>query len=285
MDLIGYWSRQADTSLNFGDALNPAVLSAMSGSSIVHYDDASLWRQRMNPVVYGVGSILERRKSGLQVRKGRVHIWGTGTRGEKSLSHLKGTRIHAVRGPLTRKRLLEHGIDCPECYGDPALLLPRLLNADAVASDEMAADQKTGIVLVPHYVDRQACLLWLDEHCPNLQVTVLDVFDPLESIVSHIRQASFVLSSSLHGLIVSDAFRVPNARIKFSDDISGKDFKFDDYALSVGRAEGQVTDLRKTTSLEPALGSCELGDTGISAALIAAFPAELKAALDTECVV
>ena len=37
-------------------------------------------------------------------------------------------KIISVRGPLSRKKILDFGIECPEKYGDPLILLPCMYN-------------------------------------------------------------------------------------------------------------------------------------------------------------
>ena len=48
-------------------------------------------------------------------------------------------------------------------------------------------------------------------------------------------KCKFIISSGLHGLIVSDAYNIPNSRIRMSDKLVGGDFKFIDYELSVNK--------------------------------------------------
>lgn len=53
-------------------------------------------------------------------------IWSTGINGKVNESLLKFQQmgVRVVRGPLTRKFLLDRDFEVPEVYGDPGLLLP-----------------------------------------------------------------------------------------------------------------------------------------------------------------
>lgn len=59
-------------------------------------------------------------------------IWGSGIHMNKTVRNLIEGRkkikydIRAVRGPVTRAFLRGAGYDCPEVYGDPAVLMPNI---------------------------------------------------------------------------------------------------------------------------------------------------------------
>ena len=71
-------------------------------------------------------------------------IWGTGCI-DKGMIGEKPSKVYAVRGPLTREELLKKGIECPEVYGDPALLYPMIYNP------KVEKKYKWGII--PHYIE------------------------------------------------------------------------------------------------------------------------------------
>ena len=50
------------------------------------------------------------------------HVFGTGFGLDIPETLEKGASITAVRGPLSRDMLLDYGLECPEMYGDAALL-------------------------------------------------------------------------------------------------------------------------------------------------------------------
>ena len=162
-------------------------------------------------VVIAAGSILS------SSRKNSI-IWGTGFMfGNEKIK--KPRKILSVRGPLTRNRLLNIGIECPENYGDIGLILPYFYYP------EVKKKYKLGII--PHYVDK----IKFNEIYKNNDenVKIIDVTDPIHNVINDILACEATISSSLHGIIVSHAYNIKCMWIRITDKIGGGNFKFRDY--------------------------------------------------------
>lgn len=214
---------------NFGDVLNPLLLGALTQKRII-------W---VNPVFYTkknyflIGSILE------QANKHSI-IWGSGFISEKSKCLENPLEIYAVRGPKTRQKLLDIGIYCPEVYGDPALLLPKIY------SPKIEKKYKLGII--PHYVDKDNS--WLNRLLGEKDIKLLDIQEPDPyKFIDDLLSCEKIASSSLHGIIVADAYSIPSIWIKFSDKVVGGKFKFLDYFMSVKRKDEEALFINQDTSL------------------------------------
>ena len=173
----------------------------------------------------------------------KTFIWGAGAIRGKQPLRKKPEKILCVRGPLTRNYLLKQNIDCPECYGDPALLLPLLYTSKCKRS------YKIGIL--PHYVDLDNVFIHKLLKRDN-SVKLIDFvhYRHWHDVVDEICSCEFIISSSLHGLILSDAYNTPNVWVKFSDKVYGNGFKFHDYYASVGRTNVSPVIINEVVNLE-----------------------------------
>ena len=220
--LLNVWIRLSNNKLehfNLGDELNFYIIKAFSNKPIFNLP-CILCKGHEN--IMFIGSIIE-----THTNKNSI-IWGSGAMygGDRNLNeHPK--RVLAVRGPLTRKYLLSQGIDCPEIYGDPALLLPRLYKP------QRNVKYKLGVI--PHYIDSENEYLSELKKDNEVKIISLSGYEHWHNVIDEICQCDFIVSSSLHGLIISDAYGIPNMWIKLSNNISGGDFKYHDYFMSVNR--------------------------------------------------
>ena len=151
-------------------------------------------------------------------------IWGSGVVYPQKPISAKPQKVLAVRGPLTRNYLIEKGIDCPKIFGDPALLFPFYYKP-------IIKNKKYKIGIIPHFRDKNNPLL--NKFRNDSAVTIIDVTDihPWTKFIDEINQCENIISSSLHGIIISDAYKVPNRWIEF---VGGekKAFAFHDYLQS-----------------------------------------------------
>lgn len=216
---------------NLGDELNYYLIRALTDKQVFNLPDLL----PLKIVNYScIGSISEWRTNGCNI------FWGTGTLYGKEKISPKPLKVYAVRGPLTRQFLLAQGIDCPEIYGDPALLLPRIYMPNK--------EKKYKMGIIPHIFDSGDPLIdkLLEEgNRQSMVVIKMGGYKDWHSVIDEICECEFIISSSLHGLILSDVYNIPNMWVEFSDKVTGNRFKFRDYYASVGR-NVSITPIRIT---------------------------------------
>ena len=235
--LIAYWWRE-EGGINWGDALNPILIQKMSGKLPISADEIINFRNE--PVYSVVGSILGFHNDINQI------VWGSGFISSSSRFEKKPRRICAVRGPLTRDLIIKQGIDCPEIYGDPALLYPLFYRP--------TVEKKYQLGIIPHYVDQNHPLLSIFKNNP--EVLIIDIAAGINEVIDNICMCKLIASSSLHGIIAADAYEIPSIWIKISDKVTGQGFKFFDYFLSVGRINEKPLLITKKTTLHDINNRC-----------------------------
>lgn len=214
---------------NFGDAINPYIVSKISNKKVIHINPKYFF----NTHYLCIGSIMDK------TQKHSI-IWGAGFISQDSKVK-KPKKVYAVRGPKSRSIFLQNNIECPEVYGDPALLLPKFY------TPSFQKKYKYGIV--PHYVDKELVQSFSQLQDESIQIIDIQQENFL-NFIEELSQCETIISSSLHGLIVSDAYGINNIWAKFSNNVKGDDFKFYDYFESIQRLNEKPCFINENTTLE-----------------------------------
>ncbi|MBJ7448978.1 MAG: polysaccharide pyruvyl transferase family protein [Parachlamydiales bacterium] len=214
--------------LNFGDHLSHKVLERILNTPVRLYKSFSPYKEKK---ILAVGSILSFAAT-------NDVIWGTGLNGKlmskKDYAFTK-LDVRAVRGPLTRRFLMEQfQIYCPEIYGDPVLLMPYLF-----PEFKRAKKPKYDYIIVPHYKE-------LKYFPKDIFENVVYPTEPWYEVVLKILDSKFVIASSLHGLIVAEAYGIPARMLRITE--CEYMTKYVDYYYGTNRPNFQYA-----TSIEDAL--------------------------------
>ncbi len=168
-------------------------------------------------------------------------VWGTGVNPyyQKPLPEGAQLDIRAVRGPLTRQYILEElQVTCPEVYGDPGLLVPKFFPELTKPSEP-----RHNHLVVAQHVD-ELYIRRYPERFREFNVLLCQRPDrmPWRAVVQEILASQFVIASSLHAIIIAEAYGIP-ARWWYNDLLpsfrSAGHFKYNDYYLSTGRRAGE----------------------------------------------
>lgn len=230
-EVPAYWWHEAP---NFGDLITPWLIQRLTGRKAV-------LPAAGEPHYVAIGSILA-------YVKPHSIVWGTGSFGieQKNQIQPKATYL-AVRGPLTRNKLRTQGIECPAVYGDPALLVPEFYWPRT-----SGPTYELGVVL-RHSEGKLLKQIAIE----GVRLIYLRN-DDVEGTVDEMLSCRRIATTSLHGLILADAYRIPSAWID-SRSPYGLDFKYWDYFLSVDKVRQPQPDtfLRENWSLGRALAELD----------------------------
>lgn len=156
-------------------------------------------------------------------------VWGSGviskpTRRIAFFQKLSNRKldIRAVRGPLTKEVLEVFGHNCPEIYGDPAILMPLIYQPKVEKRYSYS-------VVLQFFHERK----FREEH-PNERMVSMNT-NNYKVVIDEIVSSNIVYTSSLHGIILAESYNVPVIFFRgLGKDI---DFKYLDYYYSTGRKD------------------------------------------------
>lgn len=186
---------------NFGDNLDGLIYHHLTG-------------QELPPEKFLIcGSVVK--------RAGGKIVWGAGY-GAEGQKCLKPKKICAVRGRITMEQLVAQGYSCPETYGDPALLLPEIYKPEIIKEHYVG--------WIPHKSDPREGFFPSALIHPERN----SVYEYLDKVLS----CDLIASSSLHGLVVADAYGIPNVFIPFETEKLSREgnryYKYRDYYSAIG---------------------------------------------------
>lgn len=225
-----YWN-----ALNLGDLLSPYIVSKLSSLPVKHKGFYFLGIRGQLDLLFGFlkGRISIKELSetlfffernllavGSVISCGnkRSIVWGSGFMNWNE--SFRGGKVLAVRGKLTNEKLIKMGFKGCHVFGDPALLLPLFVPS--------AAHKTCDIALIPHWREVEFFQKEYGRKYKILDIRTTDV----EKFVSELTSCHYVLSTSLHGIILSHAYGIPALWIK-QGYIDTDGFKFYDYFSSV----------------------------------------------------
>jgi pyruvyltransferase len=192
---VAWWKERN----NFGDCLTPILLQRLVGIEAI---DVGLTEAEF----IGVGSYLDimpEHYSGI--------VFGNGKMFRDSKLDLSNARVMALRGHLS----FWHSKAQCDTFGDPGLLCRFL------CSQPITKIHSLGII--PHWNDTV-----LPSHNDFADSFVIDITGDIDDIIIKAASCERIISSSLHGIILADAFGISRL---WHDSPSnpGDGFKFHDY--------------------------------------------------------
>lgn len=238
-------NKQGLIARNLGDDLNKYLIERLTGMQVLFIPSGAQYLKSFSlPKRYiFIGSILSFFNLDNSV------VWGAGIINPEETIVGKPKKVLSVRGPKTRQRLMEQKISCPECYGDPALLLPLIYKPIIKCKNTI-----TVIIHLNTPKDNEIVNRMRSHGC---QVICMYGYDCWTDVIDIIANSRFVISESLHGLIIAEAYSVPNVWVEFVQHFDQWSFKYQDYFESIDKYGMESIKLNENYSWESITDSVE----------------------------
>lgn len=213
MPLVYFYDYEA----NWGDSINKYIFKSILGREVLSANE--IFNIKNQEIITGIGSVLNSRLD-------NYSVWGSGFLSDSHSLINRPNNVLAVRGEFTQRKIKKlFNINC-ETLGDPGLLFREFYNPKL--------SKQFSIGIIPHFKEIS------DPVIRNLQVRFgndINIIDPRINIfkfADEVKKCESILSSSLHGLVLSESYGIPTSWIRISNKLIGGDFKFQDYYSGVG---------------------------------------------------
>lgn len=205
---IFYWQYPSNDKENIGDILGPIIVNYFLNKASISEDC-----ECKTATLTTIGSVIN-------IINMPATVWGSGWRSESSRPpSTSSLDIRAVRGPITREKLLSYGIDCPEIYGDPAIFLPEIYFPKIKVTRKY--------ILIPHFSHDHKYMADQEHFVSTLTSNWKDFIDLMLS-------AEVIVTGSLHAYILAEVY---GKRVALIDLIDEDTLKYSDYHKSIPRNE------------------------------------------------
>lgn len=205
---------------NYGDWLTPFIFNHYTENKIVFQ---GLTTQAPKKHIVSLGSV------GRFIKSNSVVV-GTGVSSFKHSLNPKAEYI-SVRGPHTAELLRQSGGPSIDSFGDPAIVLSRIL--------PFTRGQTNGrIALIRHHTHLQAPVR-LPKNFDELSVQISHPNDII-AFIEKLHEYDSVVTSAMHVMITCQSYGIPCALVVFNgfeDYVHGDGIKYEDYALGAGVKE------------------------------------------------
>ena len=170
-------------------------------------------------------------------------VWGSGVMDATNIVNMITNRktvkydVRAVRGPLTKDFLEKAGYNTEKTViGDPGILMPLIYHPSV-------RKKKYKYSVIRHLLD--------EDDINDDRVHLIDIrTKDYKSFVDELVSSEIVISASLHGIILSEAYGIP--AVFLSRGVTSQIIKYMDWYYSTGRYSIRIADtIDEAISMQP----------------------------------